>query len=47
MKVRDILLSIEALGTLSDEDEVVEILKRTWSELKNVEAVKMVYKVSG
>jgi len=35
--IRNIVLSVEALGQLADEDDVKVILREVWVELKTVE----------
>ncbi len=44
MDVRTVVQSIEALGKLTDDEDVQTILRETWSELKSVEAEFLTYK---
>ncbi len=37
MNIRSVVLSVEALGALSDDDDVKVILREVWVELKMVE----------
>ncbi len=37
MDIRNILLSVEALGKLSDDEDVIEVLRDTWVELRQME----------
>ena len=47
MRIRDILLSVEALGKLSDDEDVKVVLREVWVELKMMEAEANVRKVGG
>lgn len=49
VQVREILLSVEALGNLSCNEDVKVILRDVWVELKTVEAEAMAasWKASG
>ncbi len=37
MNVRSVLLSVEAMGKLSNDEDVIVILREVWMELKAVE----------
>ena len=38
MKIRDIVLNVEFLGKIADNDDVKEVLRDVWVELKAIEA---------
>ena len=37
MDIRNVLLSVEALGKLSDDEDVIEVLREAWVELRQME----------
>ncbi len=42
MNTRSIVLSVEALGTLADDEDVKVILREVWIELKQMEKEEMI-----
>ncbi len=41
MRTREIVLSVEALGSLADDEDVKAVLREVWVELKQMEKEEM------